>query len=101
MPDSMGRNSTWVDGKAPLISLMAVLSTTSIRAVWLLWLHAGAAYSAVEYARARVEVRRVLKFAPYLVLASLFSRFTRAAVLAATCWMCGLKVRLRSSVTPR
>ena len=63
MPDSMGRNSTGVDGKAPLISLMAVLSTTSIRAVWLLWLHAGAAYSAVEYARARVEVRRVSKFA--------------------------------------
>ena len=85
MPDSMGRDSTGVDGRAPLISLMEVLSTTSIDAVWLLWLHAGAAYSAVEYARARVEVRRVVKFAPHPVPASLFRRFTRAAVLAATC----------------
>ena len=36
MPDSMGRDSTGVDGRAPLISLMAVFSTTSIEAVWLL-----------------------------------------------------------------
>ena len=55
----------------------------------------------LEKARARVEVRRVVKLAPHPVPASFLRRDTLAWVLLAVAVTCLLKVRLRSSVTPR
>ena len=80
MPDNIGRLLTGVAVSVPLISLIASLRTASTLCTWVLWLHAGAAYSAVEKARARVEVRRVVKLAPHPVPASFFRRDTLAWV---------------------
>ena len=48
----------------------ALLITGSIKRVWALRHHTGAQYSAVEYTRARVAVRRTETPAPQVVPAS-------------------------------
>ncbi len=68
MPDKIGRYYTGVDLRQPLMSLIASFRTISIFGECTLWLQTGAAYSAVEYARATEDVCRVSKDAPHPVL---------------------------------
>ena len=65
MPESTGRNAVGVGRRHPVISLMVSFRAVSSFLAWELLHHAGEAYSAALYTRARALVRRVVAQAPH------------------------------------
>ena len=65
MPDNTGRNSVGVSFRQPVTILMVSLRVMSSFLACALRLHAGKAYSAALYARARAPVLKVEGLAPH------------------------------------
>ena len=90
-----------VDFSVPLIICISVSRTVSKCFVWLLSAQTGEQYSAAEYTRARLAVRRVRALDPQVLLASFWMIFPLVLIYSVPCFRCSQNVRLRSRVTPR
>ena len=101
MPDNTGRNSVGVGFMQLVTILMVSLRVMSSFLACALQLHAGEAYSAVLYARARAPVLKVEGLAPHDEPASRRSRLFLEDNLARSESRCYLYVSCLSSFTPR
>jgi len=77
MPASIGRLSSGVGRRHQVTISKALLMAGSMRQVWALRHQTGAQYSAVEWTRARVAIRRVVASAPQPEPASRLRRAMR------------------------
>ena len=101
MPDNTGRNSVGVSFRQPVTILMVSLRVMSSFLACALRLHAGEAYSAALYTRARAPVLKVEGLAPHDEPASRRRRLFLEDTLARSESRCCLYVSCLSSFTPR
>jgi len=101
MPARVGRLSAGVGRRHPVAVRKASFMTGSVRRVWALRHQTGAQYSAVEWTRARVAVRRIVAPAPQSEPASRLRSATRDVNLLRSDSRCRRYVSDLSNVTPK
>ena len=101
MPARMGRLSASVGRRHPVTIRKVPLMRGSMRRVWALRHQTGAQYSAVEFTRARVAIRRVVAPAPQPEPASRLRSATRYVRFLRIDSRCRRYVSDLSNVTPR